>query len=54
MVSGPLVEVHLSNVYARDEFRRHSYVSPVATAVIAGLGLEGYAAALRYIAHGSR
>jgi 3-dehydroquinate dehydratase-2 len=54
MVSGPLVEVHLSNVYARDDFRRHSYVSPVATAVIAGLGLEGYAAALRYIADGSR
>jgi 3-dehydroquinate dehydratase-2 len=50
LVSGPLVEVHLSNVHAREEFRRHSYVSPVATAVIAGLGIEGYAAALRYVA----
>ena len=53
MVSGPLVEVHLTNVYAREEFRRQSYVSPVATAVIAGLGLDGYTAALRYVAGGN-
>jgi 3-dehydroquinate dehydratase-2 len=46
----PLVEVHLSNVHAREEFRRHSYVSPVATAVVAGMGVEGYLAALRFIA----
>ena len=44
------MEVHLSNVHAREDFRRHSYVSPVATAVVAGMGLEGYAAALRYVA----
>jgi len=50
LVTGPLVEVHLSNVYAREEFRRHSYVSPVATAVVAGMGVEGYAAALQFIA----
>lgn len=49
-VGGPLVEVHLTNVHAREDFRRHSYVSPVATAVIAGLGVEGYAAALRFLA----
>ncbi len=49
-VTGPLVEVHLSNVHAREEFRRHSYVSPVATGVVAGLGLDGYAAALRFVA----
>jgi len=42
--------VHLSNVHAREDFRRHSYVSPVATGVVAGLGLEGYAAALRFVA----
>lgn len=50
LVGGPLVEVHLSNVHAREDFRRHSYVSPVATAVVAGFGVEGYAAALRFIA----
>ena len=46
----PLVEVHLSNVHRREEFRHHSYVSGVATGVIAGLGVEGYLAALRFIA----
>ena len=50
LLTGPLVEVHLSNVHAREDFRRHSYVSPVATAVITGMGVEGYAAALRYVA----
>lgn len=50
LVTRPLVEVHLTNVHAREDFRRHSYVSPVATAVIAGLGIEGYAAALRFVA----
>ena len=50
LLGGPLVEVHLSNVHAREDFRRHSYVSPVATGVVAGLGVEGYAAALRFIA----
>jgi 3-dehydroquinate dehydratase II len=48
MVS-PLVEVHLTNVHAREEFRRHSYVSPVASAVMAGFGTEGYALALRWL-----
>ena len=50
LVTAPLVEVHLSNVHAREEFRRHSYLSPVATGVVAGLGIEGYAAALRFVA----
>jgi len=50
LVGRPLVEVHLSNVHAREQFRRQSYVSPVATGVVAGLGVEGYAAALRFIA----
>ncbi len=50
LVNRPLVEVHLSNVHGREEFRRTSYVSPVATAVVAGMGLEGYAAALRFVA----
>ncbi|KQX69597.1 type II 3-dehydroquinate dehydratase [Angustibacter sp. Root456] len=49
-LTAPLVEVHISNVHAREEFRRHSYVSPVATGVIAGLGVQGYAAAIRWLA----
>ena len=46
----PLIEVHISNVYAREEFRRHSYLSPIATGVIVGLGVQGYLLALRYLA----
>jgi 3-dehydroquinate dehydratase-2 len=49
-VTGPLVEVHLTNVHAREPFRQHSYVSPVATAVVAGLGVDGYLLALRWLA----
>ena len=45
----PLVEVHISNPHARDEFRHVSVVSPVATGVIAGLGVAGYELALRWI-----
>ncbi|MFI5508762.1 type II 3-dehydroquinate dehydratase [Mycobacterium sp. NPDC051804] len=46
----PLIEVHLTNVHAREEFRHHSYLSAVATGVIVGLGVQGYVMALRYIA----
>ena len=46
----PIVEVHLSNVHAREGFRRRSYVSGVAAAVIAGCGMQGYDFALRRIA----
>ncbi len=45
-----LIEVHISNVHAREEFRRHSYVTPYATGVIAGLGIAGYEAALTAVA----
>jgi 3-dehydroquinate dehydratase-2 len=38
----PVVEVHLSNVHAREKFRRHSYVSPIATGVICGFGATSY------------
>jgi len=38
----PVVEVHLSNVYAREPFRQHSFVSPIALGVISGLGADGY------------
>jgi 3-dehydroquinate dehydratase II len=46
----PLIEVHISNIHAREEFRRHSYLSSVATGVIVGLGTQGYLLALRYLA----
>lgn len=46
----PLIEVHISNVHKREEFRHHSYLSGVATGVIVGLGVQGYLLALRYLA----
>jgi 3-dehydroquinate dehydratase-2 len=49
-VAIPFIEVHLSNVYKREPFRHHSYLSDLAVAVIAGLGAEGYEAAVRYAA----
>ena len=49
-VSIPFIEVHLSNVYRREAFRHHSYLSELAIGVIAGLGPTGYEAAVRHIA----
>lgn len=46
----PLIEVHISNVHAREDFRHNSYLSAVATGVIVGLGVQGYLLALRYLA----
>ncbi|MGJ9426718.1 type II 3-dehydroquinate dehydratase [Nesterenkonia halotolerans] len=46
----PVVEVHISNVHTREEFRHHSYVSPAAVAVIAGAGLNGYRYAVDHLA----
>jgi len=45
----PIIEVHLSNIYAREEFRRHSLIAPVAKGQISGLGWRGYLAALRLL-----
>jgi 3-dehydroquinate dehydratase-2 len=44
----PFIEVHLSNVYAREPFRHHSYFTDIAVGVISGLGAQGYMAALDY------
>ena len=48
-VAIPFIEVHLSNVHAREAFRHHSYLPDKAIGVICGLGAKGYAAALDYI-----
>jgi 3-dehydroquinate dehydratase-2 len=45
----PTVEVHISNLYRREEFRRHSLTAPACLGVITGLGLEGYHAAIRFL-----
>lgn len=50
-VALPVAEVHLSNVHAREEFRHHSYISPIAEFVIAGAGIQGYEFAVRRLAH---
>ncbi|HEV7870944.1 MAG TPA: type II 3-dehydroquinate dehydratase [Modestobacter sp.] len=50
MLNAPLVEVHITNIHAREEFRHHSYVSGVADGVIAGLGVQGYVLALGWLA----
>ena len=50
ILTAPLVEVHISNVHKREEFRHTSLVSAVATGVIVGLGFDGYALAVRYLA----
>ena len=49
-LTAPLVEVHISQVHAREPFRHTSVISAVATATITGLGVEGYRAALRFLA----
>ena len=48
-VTTPVVEVHISNVFAREPFRHHSYVSPHAAGVIVGMGLDGYRYALQHL-----
>ncbi len=48
--TAPVVEVHLTNIHRREEFRHFSYVSRVADGVIAGLGVDGYVLALRWLA----
>jgi 3-dehydroquinate dehydratase-2 len=47
----PVIEIHISNVHKREEFRHHSFVSTRADGVIAGFGTQGYLLALRRIAH---
>lgn len=50
-VALPVVEVHISNVHRREEFRHHSFISGIAEGVIAGLGTYGYLAAISFAVH---
>jgi len=50
LIKAPLIELHLSNIHARDELHRHSIMSGVVNAVICGLGAEGYPLAVRAVA----
>ena len=49
-VNVPVVEVHISNIFARDRFRHHSYIAPVARASLCGFGIAGYALAIEGLA----
>ena len=46
MFEGPKIEIHITNVYARESFRHKSFISPVATGIIAGLGVNSYVLAI--------
>jgi 3-dehydroquinate dehydratase-2 len=50
LLTAPWIEVHISNVHKREQFRHHSYLSDIATGVIVGLGVDGYQLALRWLA----
>ncbi|MBW3519426.1 type II 3-dehydroquinate dehydratase [Flavobacterium sp. NKUCC04_CG] len=45
-ITSPVIEVHISNTFARESFRHHSYISPVCTGVLVGFGLDGYKLAI--------
>ena len=53
-LTAPLVEIHISNVHKREEFRHHSVLSDIATAVMVGFGVDGYRLALDWIASNHR
>ena len=48
-VTTPVVEVHISNIYAREEYRHHSFLTGKCVGVISGLGLQGYEMAINYL-----
>ncbi len=48
-INSPVVEVHISNVFQREEFRHHSFLSPVCKGIISGFGMDSYRLALEYL-----
>ena len=52
-VAVPVIEVHLSNVHAREPFRHHSYLSPVAAGIVVGFGVDSYVLAIEGLARGA-
>ncbi len=48
-ITAPVIDVHISNVYARESFRQNSYIAPAAVGTISGLGLEGYRLAVEWM-----
>lgn len=48
-INTPVVEVHISNIHARESFRHHTYTGAKATGIISGLGLKGYELAIKYV-----
>src|SRR6476469_1868539 len=48
-IAAPVVEVHISNVFAREAFRHHSYLSPVCKGILSGFGMKGYEMALQFL-----
>ena len=50
-INKPFIEVHISNVFSREPFRHHSYLSDIAVAVITGLSFDGYISAINYFIH---
>jgi len=50
-INTPVIEVHISNTFARESYRHHSYLSPVCKGVIVGFGLQSYHLALQYFLH---
>lgn len=48
-ITSPVIEVHISNIFSREEFRKHSFVSASSKAVVTGMGLKGYEAAIRFL-----
>ena len=53
-VTTPVVEVHISNIHARENYRRHSYTAEKATGIISGLGLDGYRLAIEFFINNAK
>lgn len=49
MLDTPIIEIHISNIFAREKFRQHSYISNIAHAIISGMGIQGYKYAIEYL-----